>query len=684
MGELERAQRVPARGDGHPRRVEEVSLPPDGRRRVVVTGLRPHAEGAALKRCEGDVLGLHVDLVCDGHDRVAGVLRARRPGAERWTEHALVAEGNDTYFAELVLDTLGDWHLEVEAWVDAFASWRAGLTRKADANDVIDVDLAVGAELIRDAAARAHDHDEHDARTLRDAADVIAESSAHPSQRVPAALAGGLADLVAGYPDRSHATRSPRVTVMVEPVHARFASWYELFPRSTGEGSSHGTFATAEGWLPYIASMGFDVVYLPPIHPIGRSFRKGPNNTPSAPAGAPGSPWAIGAIEGGHMSVHPALGTLEDFARFVRSADDQGLRVALDIAFQASPDHPWVREHPTWFRRRPDGTIQYAENPPKKYQDVYPFDFETDDWENLWIALRDVFLFWLQQGVDVFRVDNPHTKPLRFWEWCIASIKARHPGATFLSEAFTRPKLKYALARAGFSQGYTYFTWRHTPHDLRAYLEELTQTPVREYFRPSLWPNTPDILPDDLVIGGRPAFLCRLVLAGTLSSHYGIYGPAFELMERTPREGSGEYADNEKYEIKEWDRELPHSLRPFITSLNTIRRAHPALHRNDNMYFHDTDNDRLLCYSKRAGDDVVLCVVSMDLHHRQAGWLSLDTAALGLTADETFQAHDLLGGGRYLFTGSRNYVELDPHAMPAHIFAIRRRVRTERNFDYYI
>ncbi len=686
MGELERAQRVSARGDGRTRTIADVTLPADGRRRVTVASVTPSIAGGRVpvKRCEGDLLVVRADLVCDGHERIAGALRSRRPGEAAWVERPLASEGNDAYRAELTLDALGVWELEVVGWVDALGSWRAGLARKAAVGEVDDVDLKIGAELIRGAAARAeHDH-EDDARTLRDAADVIGEGSAQPEERVPAALADGLFALCERYPDRAHATTSERVSVLVEPAHARFASWYELFPRSTGEDREHGTFATAAEWLPYVASMGFDVIYLPPIHPIGARFRKGADNAPVARAGDPGSPWAIGAAEGGHTAVHPALGTLEDFARFVRKAGEHGLRVALDVAFQASPDHPWVREHPSWFRHRPDGTIQYAENPPKKYQDVYPFDFESEDWESLWIALRDVFLFWIERGVTVFRVDNPHTKPLAFWEWCLASVRARHPEATFLSEAFTRPKLKYALARAGFSQGYTYFTWRHTPRELRAYLEELTRTEVREYFRPSLWPNTPDILPDDLVAGGRPVFLARLVLAGTLSSHYGIYGPAFELMERTPREGSGEYAENEKYEIKAWDLDSPRSLRPVITTLNTIRHAHPALQRNDTLVFHRSENDRLLCYSKRAGDDVILCVVSMDAHHRQGGWIDLTLEPLGIGHDETYQAHDLLGGGRYLFSGARNYVELDPAAMPAHVFALRRHVRSESDFDYYL
>ena len=688
MGEPDRLQapaRTRADGHRHPT-LHDVPLPAEGCRRVVVTSVAPAVDGGrhAVKRCVGDVLTLCADLVADGHDWIAGVVRYRRPDNPRWAERALASRGNDRFEAALELDAIGTWEIAVEGWIDALASWREGLARKADAGDVEDVDLAIGAELLRAAAARARPHDEQDALALADAADVLADAATHPAERIPAALAPGLAELAASYPDRSHATRSEAFPVLVEPLHARFAAWYELFPRSTAHGTTHGTLRTAESWLPYVASMGFDVVYLPPIHPIGRAFRKGPNNTLGAGPDDPGSPWAIGGPEGGHDAVHPELGSIDDFDHFVDAADRHGLRVALDIAFQASPDHPWVKEHPSWFSRRPDGSIQYAENPPKKYQDVYPFDFESEDWEALWTALRDVFLFWIERRVTVFRVDNPHTKPVRFWEWCLASVRARHPEVTFLAEAFTRPKLKYALGKAGFSEGYTYFTWRHTPDEMRTYLEELTRSELRDCFRPSLWPNTPDILPEDLQYGGRPAFVSRLVLAATLSAHYGIYGPTFELMEHLGRPGSGEYADNEKYEIRAWDLDAPHSLRPVITVINGIRHRHRALWRNDTLRFHHTDNDRLLCYSKRDGDDIVLAVVSMDYHHRQSGWITLDPDEPRITDGESYQVHDLLGGGRYLWSGRRNYVEIDPHAMPAQLFAIRRRVRTEHDFDYFL
>ena len=664
----------------------DVPLPDEGRRRVLVADVRPRIEGGRfdVKRTVGDVLRVSAWLVADGHDRVAGALRWKRPDGARWYEVPLVARDQDRFVAELVLDAVGRWEIAVEGWVDELETWRHGLERKLAANDVADLDLAIGAELLARAAERARDLGTFDHEELANAAQLLADARAPRAERVRVALSDELRALGARCPDRRFATREPAWGVVVDPAHARFASWYELFPRSTGDHGTHGTLRSVERWLPYVAEMGFDVLYLPPIHPIGRAFRKGPENTLHAGPSDPGSPWAIGGPEGGHTAIHPELGTLADFDRLVARARDHGLRVALDIAFQASPDHPWVREHPEWFRHRPDGSIQYAENPPKKYQDVYPFDFECDDWRALWRALRDVFEFWIARGVTIFRVDNPHTKPIPFWRWCIASIKAAHPEVTLLAEAFTRPELKYALAKVGFTQGYTYFTWRSTKWELETYLHELTRTEVAEHFRPSFWPNTPDILPDDLQYGGRPAFLARLVLASTLSSHYGIYGPAFELMEHVARPGSGEYARSEKYEIRAWDRERPDSLRRVIALVNRIRREHPALQRNETLRFHRTDNDLMLCYSKTWESDAIVVAVSLDFHHRQSAWVELDLDALGLEPHETFQAHDLLGGGRYLWRGAHNYVELDPHAMPAQVFAIRRKVRTERDFDYWL
>ena len=491
---------------------------------------------------------------------------------------------------------------------------------------------------------------------------------------------------MARYPDRSKATEHPTFMVDVDPVQARFSAWYELFPRSTSpEPGRPGTFRDAERVLPYVARMGFDILYLPPIHPIGRTQRKGPNNTLAAGPNDPGSPWAIGAEEGGHQAVHPELGTLEDFRHFLAAAREQGLMVALDIAFQCSPDHPWVREHPEWFRHRPDGTIKYAENPPKKYQDILPLDFDCQEWRGLWHALAEIVLFWIDQGVTVFRVDNPHTKPLRFWGWLIHQVRAARPDVIFLAEAFTRPHVMYALAKAGFNQSYTYFTWRNTSRELTEYLTELTRSGVREFFRPNFFVNTPDILPEYLQFGGRPAFLTRLVLAATLSGSYGVYS-GFELCEAEALPGTEEYHGSEKFELRQRDWNQPGVLTDFITRVNRIRRENPALADNFGLRFYPVDNGQILCYGKATPDNsnIILVAVNLDPHHAHEGWLQLPVGEFGIGVTESYQVHDLLGEGHYLWQGLRNFLRLDPASSPAQIFLLRRRVRSEQDFDYFM
>jgi starch synthase (maltosyl-transferring) len=487
---------------------------------------------------------------------------------------------------------------------------------------------------------------------------------------------------------RAVARHEPPLAIEVDRERARFSTWYELFPRSAGTTpGQHGTFADVEALLPEISSMGFDVLYLPPIHPIGITERKGPNNNPKATEGDPGSPWAIGAAAGGHKSIHPELGTLEDFRRLIAKAGEHGIELAMDVAFQCTPDHPYVREHPEWFAKRPDGSIQYAENPPKKYQDIYPFWFETPDWKALWTELKSVFDYWIAQGVRIFRVDNPHTKSFAFWEWVIAEIRRAQPDVIFLAEAFTRPKVMYRLAKAGFTQSYNYFPWRNTKRELEAYFTELNSPPVSEFFRANLWPNTPDILPEYLQFGGRPAFMVRLVLAATLGASYGIYGPAFELMEDRPREsGSEEYLNSEKYQLRSWDRNRSSSLKEFIARVNRIRRENTPLQSDHNVSFHTVDNDTIIAYSKTndSGTESVLVVANVDPHYTQSGWITIDLRSLGLPAETAFQMDDLLSGARYLWRGARNFVSLDPQHAPAHIFRVRRRVRTERDFDYFL
>jgi starch synthase (maltosyl-transferring) len=660
-------------------------LPPT---RVVVEGVAPEIDGGrfAAKRAIGESFEVNADVFTDGHDALAADLLWRRESESEWTAVPMRALGNDRWTASFTPTETGRHLYSVTAWLDAFETWRRDTAKKHAAGLDVQIESLAGVELVRRAAKTAVD--EADTAIL-DAAVVELDAGA-----VEAVLEDQpLREAMRRNSDRPAAVEYERQLVLdVDRERARFSSWYELFPRSCAdEPGRHGTLADCRRRLDYVAELGFDVLYLPPIHPIGVTNRKGRNNTLVAGPDDPGSPWAIGAAEGGHDAIHPALGDSDDLRALVAAASERGIEVALDLAFQCSPDHPWVTEHPEWFRHRPDGSIQYAENPPKKYEDIYPIEFTGKDWKKLWAALRDVVDHWIDHGIRIFRVDNPHTKPFRFWEWLIADVKQDHPDVLFLAEAFTRPKVMYQLAKAGFSQSYTYFTWRQTKYELTEYLTELTQTDVGDFFRPNFWPNTPDILTEQLQIGTRSVFTSRLVLAATLTANYGIYGPAFELGEHVARPGSEEYLDNEKYELRVWDLDRPDSLRHVIARVNAIRRRHPALQHDRTLRFHRTDSDQLLCWSKterrpEAGDpgDVMVMVVNLDPHHTHAGWIDLDLDVLGLDEDSTFQVHDELGGAHYLWRGRRNYVQLDPSSMPAHVMGVRRHVRTEQDFDYFM
>ena len=630
----------------------------------MVENVRPNVDGGRfpIKRVVGDRVHVEADAFADGQDVVEARLLHRHAGEPEWAEVEMAGPDNDRWWADFTVDRLGRHEYTVVAWADHFGSWHRDLRKRIDAGQDVGIDLLIGAELVDAAASRAAAASAaDDAHRLAEWATALRGPGAGVTAR-DLALDDALVQTARRHPDRSHATTfEPVLEVVVDPERAAFSAWYELFPRSaSSDPDRHGTFADVIARLDYVAGMGFDVLYLPPIHPIGRTFRKGPNNVETAGPNDAGVPWAIGATEGGHTATHPELGTIADFRALVAAANGRGMEVALDVAFQASPDHPWVRDHPEWFRSRPDGTIQYAENPPKKYQDIYPFHFESTDWRGLWTALRDVFLYWIGQGVTIFRVDNPHTKAFPFWEWCIGSIKRDHPEALFLAEAFTRPKVMYRLAKLGFNQSYTYFTWRNSARDLAEYVTELTTTNVREFFRPNFWPNTPDILHADLVHGGRPMFQARFVLAATLSSNYGIYGPAFELGANAPREpGSEEYLHSEKYQQRTWDLEDPASLRTLITTVNAARRAHPALQRTDAVQFHRIDNERLLAYSRHRGADWVLVIVSFDPHERQGGLLHLDLDAFGVGGDGSLDGADLLSGDRGTLH-REEYIEIDP------------------------
>lgn len=654
--------------------------------RVIVEGVKPEIDCGRfpIKRTVGEEIQVSADIFAEGHDALAAVVRFRRVGESAWSETAMTSHYNDRWTGQFHVTEQGRYEYTVEGWVDRFASWSRELAKKFEAGQDVASELLEGAEIVRAAASRAP---EKVRAAIVSQAECLAENR-DQADRVRVALAPELKSLLAQYPDRSRSfTYAPALEILVERVRARYGAWYEFFPRSSSlTPGAHGTLRDTAARLDYVASLGFDVVYLPPIHPIGRAFRKGPNNTLTPGPTDPGSPWAIGGPEGGHMAIHPELGTLEDFDALVAKAHSLNLEIALDIAFQCSPDHPYVRDHPQWFRHRPDGTIKYAENPPKKYQDIYPIDFECDDWRALWNELRDVFLFWIDHGVKIFRVDNPHTKPFRFWDWVIRDVTDRHPDAIFLAEAFTRPKVMRRLAKGGFTQSYSYFTWRNTKTELTEYFTELTQTESVEYMRPNLFANTPDILHEYLQTGGRPAFQTRLVLAATLGATYGIYGPPFEHCVGEPvKPGSEEYIDSEKYQVRHWDLNQPGSLREFVALINTIRRENPALHYDRNLRFYTINNDNMIFYGKATPDlsNIILVVVSLDPHHTQSGWVRVPIDELGLNSGEPYQVHDLIGDGRYLWQGEWNYVEVSPYACPAHIFVVRRKVKTERDFDYF-
>ena len=698
-------------------------LPPNGRRRVVIEEVNPQIDAGRHPICRvaGDEVVVTAAIFADGKDEIAARLLFRHSSDRRWSFAPMEVMGNDLWSGVFHVDKIGEWSFTLMGWVDHFATWASELKKRIAAHNSPasaeaqpaetpgqpaapnmgsksgsqDVALALrtGAPLIRSAAERARGND---AKRLRERAQSLEELANENCSNYDDPCDQELMQLMKGYPDLTNATQyEVELPVWVNRERARFSSWYELFPRSASPiPGQHGTFRDVERQLPEIAAMGFDIVYLPPIHPIGRSFRKGPNNSVFAPPNAPGSPWAIGDREaiantplgaqatgdrGGHKSIHPQLGTFADFDHLVAASRSRGVEVALDIAFQCSPDHPWVTDHPEWFTIRPDGSIQYAENPPKKYQDIYPLNFESSDWRGLWDELYSVFEFWIHRGVRVFRVDNPHTKALPFWEWCLNTLRANYPDTIFLAEAFTRPHVMYSLAKRGFTQSYTYFTWRNSKAELQTYLDELTQPPVSEFFQPNFWPNTPDILHKTLQEGGRPAFMHRLILAATLSSSYGIYGPAYELAENAPARPargaaeSEEYLDSEKYQIRQRDRNTPDSLVQLITRLNQIRHANRALQSNTSLHFHPIDNPELICYSKTTTgfDNTILVVVNLDSFNEQTGWTNLDLSKIGISANDRFVVDDLLNENQYTW-GERNYVSLRPGVLPAHIFRVSR------------
>jgi starch synthase (maltosyl-transferring) len=671
--------------------------PAEGRRRVVIEEVQPQVDGGRYpaKRVLGDTVEVTAAIFGDGHDHVGARLYYRPSSQRTWQSTTFESLSNDLWRAAFVVDKLGDWQFTIEAWVDHFDTWAHDLKKRLAAQpdpheptqqvtpQDIPLALRIGAGHLDAAAARAK---AADAKKLARAAEQLRALADSQLAFYESPITPELEALAAKYPDLSLSTKVDRqFPLWVDRERARFSAWYELFPRSCSPTPGrHGTFRDIEPLLPEIARMGFDIVYLPPIHPIGVQFRKGKNNSVTAKPDDVGSPWAIGAPEGGHTSLHPQLGSFDDFAHLVSATKAHGMELALDIAFQCSPDHPWVKEHPYWFTIRPDGTIQYAENPPKKYQDIYPLNFESKEWRALWDALYGVFKFWIDRGIRVFRVDNPHTKALPFWDWCIAAIHKTHPETILLAEAFTRPHVMYSLAKGGYTQGYTYFTWRTTKTELQTYFEEICNPPVSDFFRPNVWPNTPDILHEQLQepdpTRRRAVFQQRAVLAATLSANWAIYGPAFELGEwraakpAPGKTGSEEYLDSEKYQLRHWDRESPDSIAPLIAKLNRIRHENSALQRNERLIFHDAPNPQLLCYSKSNQDhtNTILIVVNLDPQNEQTAWLDLKLDELGLPWKGSFIVKDLLTDVSYTWKDQWNYVALRPWEMPAHIFHIMR------------
>ena len=656
-----------------------------GPERIAIEAVTPQIDGGRypVKRVTGEELVVEADIFCDGHDEIGAALLYRRQGEEDWRQAPMLRLENDRWRGRFRPTEPGNYSYTLVGWVDRFATWQRDLGKREAAGQETHVELQVGMVLIEQAAARAP---VELAVALRRAAAALALQAGGPGETA-AGCDRRLADLMAAAGARGTGTRyRSELPLRVDRGKALFSSWYELFPRSLGKAGVHGTLRDCIALLPEISAMGFDVLYFPPIHPIGASKRKGKGNATLAEPGEPGSPWAIGSAHGGHKALHPELGSLADFRALVSEAGKLGVEIALDLAFQCSPDHPYLKEHPEWFLWRPDGSVQYAENPPKKYQDIVPFDFETSSWLELWEELRSVVFFWMDQGVRIFRVDNPHTKPFGFWEWLIGEAKGRSAEVVFLAEAFTRPKVVLQLAKAGFDQSYTYFAWRSGKQELSDYLSQLVAGELREVMRPNLWPNTPDILTRYLQLGGPAAFAIRLVLAATLSASYGIYGPPFELCVAEACPDSEEYLSAEKYQLRHWDRDAPGNLKRLITTVNRLRREHPPLQQTNNLSFYPTDNDQVLFYGKwsEQRDAIILVAVNLDPFHPQRALLQVPLAELGIEPGASYLVQDLLSGDNFLWSGTGNAVQFDPGLQPARIFRVRAWARRESDYDYYL
>ncbi|MFN7494547.1 MAG: alpha-1,4-glucan--maltose-1-phosphate maltosyltransferase, partial [Cyclobacteriaceae bacterium] len=626
-----------------------------GKARVIIENVQPQVDGGLYpaKRTVGETVEVSASIFGDGHDHIRAAVLYKKQNAKKWNSIELQPTFNDDWRASFKVEEQGTYVFTVQAWIDHFDTWYDGFKKKATAKVDVKVELMEGAIFLKTLA-------ENGKANLLSLATKLENTDQHQAA-VELVLSEGFAQIVKDYPlKENETTYAHELQVLVETKKANFSAWYEFFPRSSSlEPGKHGTFQDCAKLLPRIAKMGFDVLYFPPIHPIGKLNRKGKNNNVRAQKGEPGSPWAIGSDEGGHKSVLPALGTIEDFKKLVADAKALGIDIAMDIAFQCAPDHPYVKEHPDWFKQRPDGSIQYAENPPKKYQDIYPFNFESDDWKNLWEELKSVFIFWIEHGVTVFRVDNPHTKPIPFWGWVITEVHKQYPDIIFLSEAFTRPRIMASLAKVGFTQSYTYFTWRVSKQELVEYMNDLINGPSRNYFRPNFWPNTPDILPYHLQNQGENSFILRYALAATLSSNYGVYGPSYEFLENTPIEGREEYLNSEKFEVRHYDWKRTNRMTDIMSLLNQVRQQNEALHSTWNLQFCPIENPQLIAYLKTTDDlsNIILVIVNLDPNGKQSGYVQLPKDKLKLSDKINVKLHDLITDEHYTWTQEWNFVE---------------------------
>jgi starch synthase (maltosyl-transferring) len=644
-----------------------------GQKRVIITNVSPRVEEGRFpaKAVVNENITLSADVFSDGHDEIAACAYIKHSNDAQWTELPLKFLINDHWEASFKPKNIGFYEFKIIGWVDHYTTWKKGLQKKFDAGQDIAVEFQIGAELLEDAASG----NTADKKTLLDWAKQLKNIQA-PEQGVFLAMSNDIAAAMYKHREAGLVTQYPTTySIEIERKKAAFSTWYELFPRSAAkEAGKHGTFKDVVNLLPRVAKMGFDVLYFPPIHPIGEKNRKGRNNSLTALANDPGSPWAIGNRLGGHKAIHPELGTLTDFKVLIKEAEKLDIEIAMDIAYQCAPDHPYVKEHPQWFKWRPDGTVQYAENPPKKYEDILPFNFETDDWENLWQELKSVIDYWVEAGIRVFRIDNPHTKAFGFWQWMIGEVRKKNPEVIFLAEAFTRPRIMERLGKAGFNQSYTYFTWRNTKKEIEEYMTELTKSEMRYFYRPNFWPNTPDILHPALIQGGDNAHVMRVILAATLSSNYGLYGPVYEFGINAPHGAKEEYVDNEKYETKHWDWDQYTRIGEIITRVNRIRKENAALQSTWNIEFGTTSNEQIICYIKTDPEtnNQLIIVVSLDVNNTQGAHVKIPLPKLGIGYEEPYQITDLLSGSKYQWLGDYNYVELNPYLMPAHIFKVEK------------